>query len=120
MTNEIKLETKAKAPKRRKIASLDKRKARVGWIFVLPFLIGFVFVYLPIIKDSFWLAFNKMSIVTGGGYTLSFVGFENFQYALFSDPDFVQTLIGGLGRLAFEVPQFCCSHSSWLYFLTRR
>jgi ABC-type sugar transport system permease subunit len=104
MTNEIKLETKAKAPKRRKIASLDKRKARVGWIFVLPFLIGFAFVYLPIIRDSFWLAFNKMTIVTGGGYELDFVGFENFQYALFSDAGFVQTLIGGLGRLAFEVP----------------
>ena len=104
MTNEIKLETKAKAPKRRKIASLDKRKARVGWIFVLPFLIGFAFVYFPIIRDSFWLAFNKMTIVTGGGYELNFVGFENFQYALFSDAGFVQTLIGGLGRLAFEVP----------------
>jgi ABC-type sugar transport system permease subunit len=45
-----------------------------------------------------------MTIVTGGGYELDFVGFENFQYALFSDAGFVQTLIGGLGRLAFEVP----------------
>ena len=93
-----------KAPKRRKIASLDKRKARVGWIFVLPFIVGFAFVYLPIITDSFWLAFNKMTIVTGGGYQLEFVGFENFQYALFTDASFVQTLVEGLGQLAFEVP----------------
>ena len=105
MTNEVKLEKSAvKAPKKRKIASLDKRKARVGWIFVLPFLIGFVFVYFPIIRDSFWLAFNKMTIVTGGGYQLEFVGLENFQYALFTDASFVQTLVEGLGQLAFEVP----------------
>ena len=105
MTNEVKLEkTAVKAPKKRKIASLDKRKARVGWIFVLPFIVGFAFVYLPIIMDSFWLAFNKMTIVTGGGYQLEFVGFENFQYALFTDASFVQTLVEGLGQLAFEVP----------------
>ena len=102
MTNEI--NAAAKAPKKRKIASLDKRKARVGWIFVLPFLIGFVFVYLPIIKDSIWLAFNKMIIITGGGYTLEFCGLENFQEALFEDPNFVQTLISGIGELIFEVP----------------
>ncbi len=104
MTGEIKLEKTAKAPKKRKIASLDKRKARVGWVFVLPFLIGFIFVYLPIIRDSFWMAFNEMTIVTGGGYALEFVGLENFQKALFEDPNFVQTLLTGIGELVFEVP----------------
>ena len=102
MTNELRLEKKA--PKRRVIASLDKRKARVGWLFVLPFLIGFVLIYLPIVKDSFWLAFNEMTITVGGGYSLEFVGLENFQFALFTDPGFVQTLISGLLQLLFEVP----------------
>ena len=92
-----------KAPKRRKIASLDKRKARAGWIFVLPFLIGFVCVYLPIITDSVWLAFNELTILPEG-YVLTFVGLENFQYALTNDPQFVQVLLTGLGELAFEVP----------------
>ena len=83
MTNEIKLNENVgavKAPKKRKIASLDKRKARVGWFFVLPFLVGFAFVYLPIVGESFWLAFNQLTIVKGGGYNLTFVGFENFVY----------------------------------------
>ena len=107
MTNDIKLDNKIgteKAPKKRKIASLDKRKARVGWLFVLPFLIGFAFVYLPIIGESFWLAFNQMTIVKGGGYTLDFVGFENFVYAFTKDNQFTQTLITGIGELIFEVP----------------
>ena len=92
-----------KAPKRRKIASLDKRKARAGWFFVLPFLIGFVCVYLPIITDSVWLAFNELTILPEG-YVLTFVGLKNFQYALTNDPQFVQILLSGLGDLAFEVP----------------
>ena len=92
-----------KALKRRKIASLDKRKARAGWFFVLPFLIGFVCVYLPIITDSIWLAFNELTILPEG-YVLTFVGLENFQYALTNDPRFVQVLLSGLGELAFEVP----------------
>ena len=104
MTNGVKIDTKVKAPKRRKIASLDKRKARAGWFFVLPFLIGFVLVYLPIVFDSFWLAFNEMTIVAGGGYELEFVGFKNFIYAFTEDPSFGQTLVSGLGQLAFEVP----------------
>ncbi|MBE6684632.1 MAG: sugar ABC transporter permease [Ruminococcaceae bacterium] len=106
MTNEIKLETKAKAPKKRKIASLDKRKARVGWIFVLPFIIGFLLVYLPILIDSLMLSFNEMTIVKGGGYTLEFVGFENYGEALFGEhgTTYIQTLITGIGSLVLEVP----------------
>ena len=106
MTNEIKLETKAKAPKKRKIASLDKRKARVGWIFVLPFIIGFLFVYLPILKDSLYLSLCEMNIIKNGGYTLEFVGFKNYGEALFGlyGTEYVQTLISGIGSLVFEVP----------------
>ncbi|MBR2335604.1 MAG: sugar ABC transporter permease [Clostridia bacterium] len=107
MTNEIKLENQIgnkKTPKKRKIASLDKRKARVGWLFVLPFLIGFAFVYLPIVGESFWLAFNQLTIVKGGGYNLNFVGFENFVYAFNTDANFTQTLITGIGELIFQVP----------------
>ncbi len=107
MTNQVKLEDTAKAPKapkKRKIASLDKRKARVGWIFVLPFLVGFVFVYLPILKESIAFAFSDMVLSNNGGYTLQFNGLENFQYALFQDTGFVQTLVSGLASLALEVP----------------
>ena len=67
MTEQLTPNSVAKAPKKRKIASLDKRKARVGWVFVLPFLIGFVFIYLPMLFDSFKLAFYDMKIITGGG-----------------------------------------------------
>ena len=106
MTNEAKLQQTVSAPKtkKRKVASLDKKKARAGWVFVLPFVIGFVLVYLPIIWNSIFMSFHSLHIVTGGGYTLEFVGLENYSDALFEDPLFVQTLITGLKELAFDVP----------------
>ncbi len=106
MTNEAKLQQTVSAPKtkKRKIASLDKKKARAGWIFVLPFVIGFLLVYLPIIWNSIYMSFHSLQIVTGGGYTLEWVGLENYQYALFEDPQFVQTLTTGLTELAFDIP----------------
>ena len=104
MTNGLNIETKAKAPRRRKIVSLDRRKARMGWLFVLPFLIGFVLVYLPILIDSFKIAFAGS--VTKGEYgdVYGSFGFKNFKYALVVDPNFVRILISGIGRLALEVP----------------
>ncbi len=106
MTNEAKLQQTVSAPKtkKRKIASLDKKKGRAGWIFVLPFVIGFVLVYLPIIWNSIYMSFHSLQIVTGGGYELEWVGLENYQYALFKDPNFVQTLTMGLTELAFDIP----------------
>ena len=106
MTNEAKLQQTVSAPKakKRKVASLDKKKARAGWVFVLPFVIGFVLVYLPIIWNSIYMSFHSLNIVTGGGYTLEFVGLENYSDALFEDPLFVQTLVEGMKELLFDVP----------------
>ena len=103
MTNELNIETRAKAPKRRKIVSLDRRKARMGWLFVLPFLIGFALIYLPILIDSFKIAFS-FTIRHDTHNEYQFVGLENFKYALLRDPNFVRILIEGIGRLMLEVP----------------
>ena len=89
--------------KKTKIASLERRKARAGWLFILPFLIGFALIYLPIIFESIRFSFNKI-VPTQGGYELEFVKFENYSYALTVDTAFVQTLVKGLQQLAFDIP----------------
>ena len=82
----------ASPKKTRRPASLDKRKAHAGWFFVLPFVIGFVLIYLPIIFDSIKFSFNEINPVRTGGYTLTYVGFANYQTALFENADYVKTL----------------------------
>ena len=41
---------KKKLPKLMK-SSLAAKKARTGWLFVLPFVVGLLLVYLPILID---------------------------------------------------------------------
>ena len=93
------------APKKKKKASsLDARKSRAGWLFVLPFIIGFVIIYAPIVYDSILYSFTKINIVTGGGFRLTWVGLSNYQEALFVDATFVQTLTAGIQQLIFDIP----------------
>lgn len=110
MTNDIQLKntvsTKGGTPKqkRRRIASLDRRKARSGWLFVLPFVIGFVLIYLPVIFDSVKYSFERISVQGGGGLVAEFVGWQNYREALIDDPKFAQTLVLGIQELLFDIP----------------
>ncbi|MBQ7969023.1 MAG: sugar ABC transporter permease [Clostridia bacterium] len=94
------------APKKRKkkIASLDKRKARAGWWFIMPFLATFVIVYLPIIIDSIKFSVSKLTMLAGGGYITEYVGFENYRQALFVDENFGQIVVAGVKQLIFDIP----------------
>ena len=106
MTKDVNLMSSGAAvpKKRKKIASLERRKARSGWLFVLPFVLGFVLVYLPMIFDSIWSTFNWTTNKIGGGVDLEFVGFQNYNDALFKDPNFLKNLLTGLQNLALEIP----------------
>ena len=107
----------AKAPKKQKIqidnapgkkrkrgASLDVRKARAGWIFILPFLIGFVLIYLPVVFDSIKYSFHEIKILVGGGYELKWVGWKNYSDAILVDTSFVTTIVAGLKQLILDIP----------------
>lgn len=94
---------KAPSAKKAKPASLDRKKARAGWWFVLPFAIGLVFIYLPILFNSIWYSFNLISMPKGV-FTLTFCGFKNYSDALFSDPQFLQILTASIKQLLFDVP----------------
>ena len=106
MTNQVNAAsvTKAAQPvKKKKIASLDRRKARAGWLFVLPFILGFVLIYIPILIESVQYSFNVYRVLDDV-VIKEFVGWKNYSDALFSDADFVQTLLTGLQEMAFDIP----------------
>ncbi len=93
----------AKSPKRRRAASLEKRKARGGYIFVLPFILGLLIVYLPVIIDSFSSTF--ISVTEAAGQKVEkFVGIENYQQALFKSPEFMETLTSSMLDLLIDIP----------------
>ena len=69
MTKEAKLPEAVKTAKKKKTGgkSLDKIKARAGWWFVMPFVLGFIIIYLPIIFDSIRYSFMELNFTSGGG-----------------------------------------------------
>lgn len=97
-------DVKVKAQKRKKAASLDKRKARAGWVFVLPFIIGFILIYIPIVYDSIRYSFYTIKVLSGGGFELIPAGWSNYNEALFVNPDYLQTLLTGLKDMVFDIP----------------
>ncbi len=103
-TGKKKLQTGASGRKRGKGKSLDVKKARAGWIFVLPFLVGFVLIYLPIIFDSIKYSFHEIDVMVGGGFELTYVGLKNYSDALLVDTSYVTTLVSGLKQLVLDIP----------------
>lgn len=99
-----KIQVDAPGKKRKRGASLDVKQARAGWLFILPFVLGFVLIYLPIIFKSIQYSFNEIDILVGGGYKLTFVGWKNYSDALFVDTTYVTTLVSGLKQLVLDIP----------------
>ena len=50
------------------------------------------------------MSFYELTILNGGGFSLEWIGLENYQYALFKDSSFTETLVKGMKELAFDVP----------------
>ena len=88
--------------------SLAERKALKGWLFVLPFVLGFILIYLPIIIDSICFSFMTVDIKTdaeGNAYTqVVSHGFEFYKTMFTKDSKFVEQLGKGVGQLLWEVP----------------
>lgn len=91
--------TSQAAKRKRKVVSLDKKKARSGWWFILPFLIGFLTVYLPIIITS--IKFSMLNTVASTGH---FIGFDNYIEMLTAHQSYTQTLLSGIKQLVFDIP----------------
>lgn len=90
--------------KRRRGLSLTKRKALSGWLFVLPFVIGVIFLYAPIVIQSIRFTFSDINLSDA---SLTFVGLQNYDYVfnpVSVDKSFPVTLVDGLQDLILQIP----------------
>lgn len=83
----------------RRPAGLLQKKGRWGYLFIMPFLIGFVFLFANSLYSTIRFAF---STVTPGmnDVTTTFVGWENFRRAFLVDEKFPQLLVSSIGEHA--------------------
>ena len=97
---EVKLAATPVKKKRRKVHSLEKKTARGGYLFTLPFIIGFIVIYLPVVFESFLYSVTTIERINAGeSYQLVWAGLANYREALFSDPNYSQILTAGLRQL---------------------
>ena len=73
-----------------------------GWLFVSPFLIGFVFYFFWVLVDS--LRYSFSSVTMGTSCEVTFIGWGNYQYALFGHATFVRTMVETIGEMLTNIP----------------
>ncbi|NWF68476.1 MAG: sugar ABC transporter permease [Chloroflexi bacterium] len=83
--------------------SLRAREALHGYAFILIWIVGFsIFTLLPLIQ-TFFYSLNQVT-VTASSINLSFVEWGNYTRALFTDPNFIELLIGYTIETLVSVP----------------
>ena len=68
--------------KKKKKMALTTKRSITGVLFILPWLVGFLWFYVRSLFMTVQFSFSELTVKTGGGYTLDFVGLDNFLYAL--------------------------------------
>jgi len=80
------------------------KNAVAGYLFLLPFLIGFLsFMFLPIL-ESLRMVFSRVRIdIVKNGFAMEFTGFENLERVFLIDPEFTRMLTEEMWRMVLIV-----------------
>ncbi len=98
--------------------TLVRRHDNFGFVFLIPWIIGFaVFFMYPFLR-SVLLSLQKVNFLNGGGFSTNFVGFENYITALTRDEKFLPLVAGSVLDLFVDVP-VCLVFSFFVAVLLR-
>jgi len=81
-----------------KLAGLQKRKAISGYLFISPFIIGFLMFMVKPLFTSLYMSFCDVQI-SAGEFNPVWGGIFNYRDAFLNDPDFSSQLLTELGRM---------------------
>lgn len=91
-----------KIKREKKQKSMAFRNAVTGYLFISPFIIGFIMFLLVPMFQSLKMAFSNVGFENGISYT--FTKFGNFKYIFTVDPNFGSNMVAELIRMAYSVP----------------
>lgn len=85
----------------KKLRGLEKKKAIAGYVFILPFILGFlVFMVKPLLQ-SFYMSFCNV-VISSNGFQMPFAGIANYMRAFTVDTEFNRFLAEETGRMAYN------------------
>lgn len=83
--------------------TLEKRKGRWGYVFIAPWIVGFICFFAIPLVNAIYYTFTKITI-TQSGLNFSWVGFENYLQAFTVDPDFSRNIVDSILNIVYQVP----------------
>ena len=86
--------------KKRKVGLMGRR-ALYGYLFILPFIIGFIFFMVEPLIQSLKMALSDVTISTQG-FELAYNKLANFKRAFLVDADFKRILVEGIGNMIYR------------------
>ena len=84
--------------KKKRLVGLEKRKARAGYLFCLPFILGFLIFMLRPFLQSLYMSFTSVEL-GAGLFKMTYTGTANYYFAFRTDPDYVRLLTEELLRM---------------------
>lgn len=84
--------------KKKKLAGLEKRRAIAGYLFVLPFIAGFLVFMVKPLAQSLYMSFCDVQ-VGAGSFEPKFQGVFNYVRAFTIDPEFNRLLSEEISRM---------------------
>ena len=85
----------------KKKVGLLGRRAVYGYLFILPFILGFIFFMVKPLAQSLHMALSEV-LISNQGFELKWNSFANFKKALLVDPDFNRMVIEAIGQMVFR------------------
>jgi ABC-type sugar transport system permease subunit len=85
--------------------TIEGGNALAGYLFLLPFVIGFLaFMFFPIL-ESLIMVFNRVSMdLMRNGFAMEFIGLENIKRVVTVDQEFNRMLAEEMWRMVLIVP----------------
>ena len=81
-----------------KVSGLEKRRAVAGYLFISPFIIGFLLFMVKPFVQSLYMSFCDVQ-VGAGSFNLIYNGLYNYNYAFKVDPEYSRLLIEGFTQM---------------------
>lgn len=101
---EAKAGTESGTSKKKRSMGLTARRTMNGYLFILPWLVGFLVFYLRSLILTIQFSLSELTVGAVGGYTLEWKGLENFIYAFRVHAEFKQILTTSVGDMLIDVP----------------
>lgn len=79
----------------RRAGSLMAKRNNAGYLFICPFLVGMLFIFLPSLVESFSYSL-EFATVQFDSVAREYVGFQNYIAALTEDTEFLPKLYGAV------------------------